>query len=173
MDVLLLSGGVSMGKADFVPAVLTRLGVERVFHQTASALANPCGSNGATGQAVFASAREPGVDAGLLRRYVLPALARMAGLPAPPPQFAVLAQPASLLPRLTWFLPPSAPVQQDNCWRCRAPTNTSGDFASLTGTDRFIELAADSSPNFPAGPVAPLHRWQFSSAPATIEEAGM
>lgn len=32
MDVLLLSGGVSMGKFDFIPRVMDQLGVEKIFH---------------------------------------------------------------------------------------------------------------------------------------------
>src|SRR5690606_27336392 len=31
-DVLILSGGVSMGKFDYIPSVLNELGVEKIFH---------------------------------------------------------------------------------------------------------------------------------------------
>jgi molybdopterin biosynthesis enzyme len=37
-------------------------------------------------------------------------------------------------------------------------TNTSGDFASLSGTDGYVELAKDQS-DFPAGSAVFLHRW--------------
>ena len=159
-DVLLLSGGVSMGKADFVPAVLTRLGVEVVFHKVSQRPGKPMWfGRGPQGQAVFALPGNPVSTLVCCRRYVLPALAQISGLPAPPPQFAVLAQPVSFAPRLTWFLPvrlvSSAAGQ---LLALPAPTNTSGDFASLTGTDGFIELAAERI-DFPAGTVAPLHRW--------------
>ena len=39
------------------------------------------------------------------------------------------------------------------------PTNTSGDFAALTGTDGYLELAREQK-DFPAGTTVPLHRWQ-------------
>jgi hypothetical protein len=39
------------------------------------------------------------------------------------------------------------------------PTNTSGDFASLAGTDGYVELALGQT-DFPAGGVVPLHRWR-------------
>ena len=42
-DVLILSGGVSMGKADFVPQVLADLGVKVVFHRMSSDRASRCG----------------------------------------------------------------------------------------------------------------------------------
>ncbi len=159
-DVLLLSGGVSMGKADFVPAVLTRLGVEVVFHKISQRPGKPMWfGRGPRGQAVFALPGNPVSTLVCCRRYVLPALARMSGSPSPSPQFAVLARPVSFAPRLTWFLPvrlvSSAAGQ---LLALPAPTNTSGDFASLTGTDGFIELAAERT-DFPAGTVAPLHRW--------------
>jgi molybdopterin molybdotransferase len=38
------------------------------------------------------------------------------------------------------------------------PTNTSGDFASLAGTDGIIELPP-GPPRHAAGTVAPLYRW--------------
>jgi len=37
-------------------------------------------------------------------------------------------------------------------------TNTSGDFASLTGTDGYIELPLEET-TFAAGTAAQLHRW--------------
>ena len=38
------------------------------------------------------------------------------------------------------------------------PTNTSGDFVALAGTDGFVELAAKEG-SYPAGTVARLFRW--------------
>jgi hypothetical protein len=37
-------------------------------------------------------------------------------------------------------------------------TNTSGDFASLSATDGYVELALEET-EFPAGTAARLHRW--------------
>jgi molybdopterin molybdotransferase len=150
-----------MGKADFVPTVLARLGVEQVFHKVSQRPGKPMWfGSGPRGQAVFALPGNPVSTLVCCRRYVLPALGRMAGLPAPPPQFAVLAQAVSFTPQLTWFLPvrlvSSAAGQ---LLALPAPTNTSGDFAALTGTDGFAELAAERT-DFPAGTVVPLHRWR-------------
>ena len=38
-------------------------------------------------------------------------------------------------------------------------TNTSGDFAALSGTDGYVELALEKS-TFPTGTTVPLHRWR-------------
>jgi hypothetical protein len=37
-------------------------------------------------------------------------------------------------------------------------TNTSGDFASLSGTDGYVELPRDET-DFPPGTSVRLHRW--------------
>jgi molybdopterin molybdotransferase len=53
-DVLVLSGGVSMGQHDYVPEVLTEAGVETVFHKVAIKPGKPTLFGiGAGGQAVF------------------------------------------------------------------------------------------------------------------------
>ena len=59
-DVLILSGGVSMGQRDFVPGVLQELGVERVFHKIAQRPGKPMWFGiGPRGQAVFALPGNP------------------------------------------------------------------------------------------------------------------
>ena len=53
-DVLILSGGVSKGKFDFVPKVLRALGVEEVFQQVAQQPGRPMWFGiGPQGQSVF------------------------------------------------------------------------------------------------------------------------
>ncbi|HEX5787667.1 MAG TPA: molybdopterin molybdotransferase MoeA [Woeseiaceae bacterium] len=160
-DVLILSGGVSMGKADFVPDVLRNLKVERVFHRISQRPGKPMWfGTGPAGQAVFALPGNPVSTLVCCRHYVVAALRRMAGMPDASPCFAVLARPVSFAPELTYFLP--VRVVSSAAGQVLAlpvPTNTSGDFASLAGTDGYVELAREQS-EFPAGTVAPLYRWR-------------
>ena len=161
-DVLILSGGVSMGKADYVPAVLSDLGVEVVFHKISQRPGKPMWFGmGPNGQAVFALPGNPVSTLVCCRQYVLPALAHASAQPDKQPEFAALAQDVSFKPNLTCFMPVrlisntggqvlAMPVQ----------TNTSGDFASLSGTDGYVELRIDES-RFPAGTGVLLHRWQL------------
>jgi molybdopterin molybdotransferase len=161
-DILILSGGVSMGKADYVPAVLKDLGVDVVFHKISQRPGKPMWfGKGPDGQAVFALPGNPVSTLVCCRQYVLPALDRASAQPDTQPEFAALAQDITFKPQLTCFMPVrlisntggqvlAMPVQ----------TNTSGDFASLSGTDGYIELRLDES-RFPAGTAAPLHRWQL------------
>lgn len=159
-DVLILSGGVSMGKADFVPAVLAELGVSTVFHKISQRPGKPMWfGTGPRGQAVFALPGNPVSTLVCCRQYVLPALLRASGRPPRAPEYACLTEEVTFRPELTWFLPIRLESSADGQLRAQpVPTNTSGDFASLSGTDGYLELARDRS-RFPRGTPAPLHRW--------------
>jgi molybdopterin molybdotransferase len=159
-DILILSGGVSMGKADYVPQVLDELGVEVVFHKVSQRPGKPMWFGiGPDGQAVFALPGNPVSTLVCSRQYVIPALAQASGAAPGNPEFAALAQDVAFSPKLTCFLPArlvsnaagtllALPVQ----------TNTSGDFAALTGTDGYVELALEQT-HFETGTTVPLHRW--------------
>ena len=159
-DVLILSGGVSMGKADFVPQVLTDLGVDVVFHKISQRPGKPMWfGTGPDGQAVFALPGNPVSTLVCCRHYVLPALLLASGRPRPGERYAVLGKNVEFRPDLTCFMP--ARVADDHEGRRIAtpvPTNTSGDFASLTGTDGYVELAKEGSV-FAVGQAVPFHPW--------------
>ncbi len=161
-DALILSGGVSMGKADYVPHVLGKLGVEVVFHKISQRPGKPMWFGvGPAGQAVFALPGNPVSTLVCARQYVLPALARSAGAADVPPEFAALAQDVTFSPQLTCFLP--AKLVSGTGGQVLAmpvPTNTSGDFAALSATDGCIELPLEQS-EFPAGTAVRLHRWRL------------
>ena len=90
-DVLVLSGGVSMGQADFVPRVLDGLGVERRFHRISQRPGKPMWFGvGKDGQLVFALPGNPVSALVCCRRYVLPALSTVAALPPAAPVAAQL-----------------------------------------------------------------------------------
>ncbi|MDH4125874.1 MAG: molybdopterin molybdotransferase MoeA [Gammaproteobacteria bacterium] len=159
-NVLILSGGVSMGKADYVPGVLKELGVEVIFHKVSQRPGKPMWFGmGPGGQAVFALPGNPVSSLVCCRQYVLPALYRASGLRDAPPEFASLAQAVTFSPALTFFLPVKL-VSAVGGQTLAMPvhTNTSGDFAALTGTAGYVELALEES-SFPAGTGARLHRW--------------
>jgi molybdopterin molybdotransferase len=161
-DVLILSGGVSMGKADYVPQVLGNLGVEVVFHKISQRPGKPMWFGlGPRGQAVFALPGNPVSTLVCARQYVLPALARSSGAADAQPEFAALAQDVTFKPQLTCFLPARlVSGTGGQVLAIPAPTNTSGDFAALSATDGCIELPLGQS-EFPAGTAVRLHRWRL------------
>ncbi len=72
-DVLVLSGGVSMGKADHIPDVLENLGVEVVFHKVSQRPGKPMWFGvSAQGKAVFALPGNPVSTLACCRQYVIP-----------------------------------------------------------------------------------------------------
>jgi molybdopterin molybdotransferase len=159
-DVLVLSGGVSMGKADFVPQVLAELGVTVVFHKIRQRPGLPMWfGTGPGGQAVFALPGNPVSTLVCCRQYVLPALLHASGRGLPRQEWALLLEDVTFTPDLTCFLPVKLATDVDGVLRARpVPTNTSGDFTSLHGTDGYVELERAQS-RFPQGSPVPLHRW--------------
>jgi molybdopterin molybdotransferase len=159
-NVLILSGGVSMGKADYVPRVLKELGVEVVFHKVSQRPGKPMWFGmGPEGQTVFALPGNPVSALVCCRQYVITALDAAAGLREAAPEFASLAQEVTFNPKLTCFLPVNL-VSGVGGQTLAMPvhTNTSGDFAALSGTAGYIELALDET-KFAAGSGARLRRW--------------
>jgi molybdopterin molybdotransferase len=159
-NVLILSGGVSMGKADYVPQVLADLGVEVIFHKISQRPGKPMWFGiGSEQQAVFALPGNPVSTLVCCRQYVIPALAQASGANPRNPEFAALAQDVAFRPKLTCFLPAKLVTNAaGTVLAMPVQTNTSGDFASLTGTDGYVELALEQT-HFETGTTVPLHRW--------------
>lgn len=159
-DVLILSGGVSMGKADYVPQVLEKLGVKLVFHKISQRPGKPMWFGiGPDKQVVFALPGNPVSTLVCCRQYVLPALLMASGREPYPPETARLTEDVTFKADLTCFLPVRISVGGNGVINATpAPTNTSGDFAALSGTDGYVELARAQS-EFAAGSALPLHRW--------------
>lgn len=158
-DVLILSGGVSMGRFDYIPQVLQELGVRMIFHKVSQRPGKPFWFGvGAAGQTVYALPGNPVSTLMCLVRYVLPGLLASQGATPLAVETISLAQSYEVKPALTVFLPVN--IVHDAAGQCAMPqpTQGSGDFISLVGSVGFVEL--------PAGPRViaedlslPLYRW--------------
>jgi len=159
-DVLILSGGVSKGKFDFVPKVLKECGVEEVFYQVAQRPGMPMWFGmAARGCAVFGLPGNPIATLVCLVRYVVPALQAAMGArpgwPVPMPLAAPVKRGrsfASFVPVIT-----RSDAQGRRAAQPRIP-NGSGDFLALAGTDGFVELPPRPE-GYPEGFIAPVYRW--------------
>ena len=160
-DVLVLSGGVSMGKFDLVPKALDELGVRPIFHKVAQRPGKPFWFGVASsGAAVFALPGNPVSTLVCLHRYVIPALfASLGQNPAAVPEKIALSAPVTVNVPLTFYMP--VRVELDDWgrpWAAPQPTHNSGDFTALGGTDGFVELPP--GPNtYAKGFITRLHRW--------------
>jgi molybdopterin molybdotransferase len=159
-EVVILSGGVSMGRFDLVPKVLVQLGVQEVFHNVAQRPGKPMWFGiGPQGQSVFGLPGNPVSTLVCLIRYVIPAIAEAMGTSRLPPERLALASPVTFQPPLAYFLPVA--IEHDEWgrpWANPRPPNGSGDFLSLAGSDGFVELPP--GPNtYPKGFVSNVYRW--------------
>lgn len=145
-DVLILSGGVSMGRFDYVPQVLSELGVRVVFHKVAQRPGKPLWFGvGPAGQTVYALPGNPVSTLICLARYVFAGLEASLGTVPRPPEPIALAEQFEAKPALVLFIPVQVTFGSGRRQAVVKPTRGSGDFTSLVGTDGFVEL--------PPGPV--------------------
>jgi molybdopterin molybdotransferase len=159
-DVLILSGGVSMGRFDLVPKLLTELGVRMVFHKIAQRPGKPLWFGVAqSGPAVFALPGNPVSTLVCLSRYVIPALLAAMGETKSTSRKIPLAAPVTVSSKFMQFVPVCTEVDDwGRDWAVPRNTNGSGDFTSLAGTDGFVELPP--GPNtYPKGFVTRLFYW--------------
>lgn len=174
-DVIIVTGGVSQGRFDFLPAALADLGVTKLVHGVAQRPGKPmfCGTLSRAGDflhpedtrvvTVFALPGNPVSAFACLHRYVLPALDLMRGAAMPRLRESVLlAAPVVPHSALTRFVPVTlAAAESGGLLATPRPFNTSGDFAAVAATDGFVEIAPGKmDSNLAAGAVVPLWRWQ-------------
>ncbi|WP_421829779.1 molybdopterin molybdotransferase MoeA [Larkinella sp.] len=141
-DALVLSGGVSAGKADFVPNVMERLGVWQRFHQVAQRPGKPLWFGASDeGKVVFGLPGNPVSTFLCAYRYLLPWLKASLGLAVLSPSVARLARSVSFAPKLTYFLPVRLSVSPDGIGLAAPlPGSGSADYANLLQCDGFMEL---------------------------------
>lgn len=142
-DVVIISGGISMGKLDLIPGVLTGIGLTCHFHGVAQKPGKPFGFWSRPKSAVFALPGNPISTLTCLHHYVLPALHEASGGDPLKPRFAQLAGTAVGHPCLTVLLPVALDANNRATPR---PTNNSGDLVSILDSDGYIELPPATEP---------------------------
>lgn len=160
-DVVILSGGVSMGKLDFVPGILEELGVTVLFRRVRQRPGGPLlFGKTSDGKPVFGLPGNPVSTQICFYRYVLAYLNKAAGLPPCPEHYVVLSEPAEVKTASTYFLPVAVTSSKDGRLNAApvSPQN-SGDFVSLVQSDGFVELPENTF-RFPAGSAFRFYRWQ-------------
>ena len=160
-DVLILSGGVSMGKLDLVPRVLEKLGVDMVFHHVAQRPGKPMWFGvSQSGPAVFALPGNPVSTLVCLSRYVLPALrAAMGQAPSEAPRIAITA-PVDVKAPLAFYLPVKLQIRRLGPHLGRAlPHQWFGRFHRARRHRWFRRAAAGTPTRFPRASWRRFFRW--------------
>ncbi len=156
-DALILSGGVSMGKFDYLPQALAELGVEEHFHKIAQRPGKPMwfGTSNAPSCTVFALPGNPVSTFNCCIRYVLPWLQEGMGINRRN-RSAILNADFSFKLSLTYFLQVKTDWLNGQLLANPNSGKGSGDLANLVEVDGFLELPANRV-NFYKGESFPYH----------------
>ncbi len=161
-DVLILCGGVSQGKKDFIPKALQAEGVEKKFHKLSQQPGKPFWFGRKGNNVVFALPGNPVSSFMCARRYFIPWLRKSLGLSPMDNMYAALSENYIYTSPLTYFLQVQL-FQEEATLMARPITgHGSGDFANLVHTQGFLELPKEQN-EFHKGDVFPLWRYDFGS----------
>ncbi len=160
-DILILSGGVSKGKFDFIPQVMDTLGVEKLFHKVAQRPGKPFWFGKYKDSCtVFALPGNPVSSFLCMQRYFLAWLHLSLKNEEASQRYAVLEKNVQFSPDLTYYLEVKIRYSKDG--RILATPkkgNGSGDLANLMRGDAFIELPQGRD-HFQAGEVFPIFMYR-------------
>jgi len=151
-ELIILSGGVSAGKFDYIPKALKEAGIQSFFHKVSQRPGKPFffGSNEKT--RVFALPGNPVSTLLCVVRYLIPWLKESLGLAyAIQPKVKLLKSIVFNAP-LTFFVPIKLTANPETqiLEAYPLPGNGSGDFANLLDADGFVELPENEN-EFQAG----------------------
>ncbi len=140
-DVLLLSGGVSKGKFDFIPQVMETLGVKKIFHKVAQRPGKPFwfGIHPDLRTVVFSFPGNPVSTFANYHVYFLPWLYKTWGLPYQE-RFVSLQEEMAVGSPLTRFVQVKIYGQKGYSGAKAIKGNGSGDLTSLSRSDVFVCL---------------------------------
>jgi molybdopterin molybdotransferase len=141
-DFILLSGGVSKGKFDFLPEILEGLGVKKGFHRIAQKPGKPMWFGSTETCAVFALPGNPVSTFMCACRYVLPWVSQSMHQ-AVLGHYARLESTMVVKPGLTHFLQVKlSRNEKGETLATAVPGNGSGDFSNLILADAFMQIDA-------------------------------
>jgi molybdopterin molybdotransferase len=139
-DILVLSGGVSMGKYDLVEGVLRELGAEFFFDAVAIRPGRPAVFGRCRDKLVFGLPGNPVSTMVTFELFVVPAVDILSGVEARPLPFfkAKLATPVEQKAKLTHFLPARVSWPEGEPTVEELPWQGSGDIVALAKANCFL-----------------------------------
>lgn len=139
-DVIVLSGGVSKGKFDYVPEALNKLGIEKHFHKVRQRPGKPFWFGSRGNKTVFALPGNPVSTFLCFYRYIEPWLFKSLGLPSSNQKAQLNTDFEFKDDNLTYFLQVALKNIDSKLIATPIPGGGSGDFANLKDVDAFMEL---------------------------------
>ena len=144
-DLLVLSGGVSMGKYDLVEDVLKSLGATFYFDAVAIRPGKPAVFAMCNEKPVFGLPGNPISTMVTFELFVLPAIDLLSGAPARPLPFlkATLTEAMKEKPGMTHFLPAKVQFDSGEAHVKPLPWKGSGDTVAMAKANCFLVVGAD------------------------------
>jgi molybdopterin molybdotransferase len=143
-DVILLSGGVSKGKFDLLPKVLSELGIKTILHGIEQRPGKPMWFGRSESCVVFALPGNPVSTLACSARYVLPWFKRQLKLDVTDSWVCVNDKPATHA-TLNMFIPVQIEHSKEGITAHLLRHQGSGDFSALSGMTGFVEVKAGQS----------------------------
>lgn len=140
-DVLLLSGGVSKGKYDFIPEVLDTLGVKKIFHRVLQRPGKPFwfGTHEGLGTLIFSFPGNPVSTFANYHVYFKDWFNKSLGLPIPKIE-VILKEDMVISGKLTRFVRAKIHLEHGELTASLVTGNGSGDLTSLAKSDGLVRL---------------------------------
>jgi len=152
-DLLLLTGGVSVGLLDLVPAALHRAGVEQLLHGVRLKPGKPLwagvheSAEGARSTLVFGLPGNPVSSLACCELFVRPAIRRMLGRPPAPPLSAELSHDVSIRGDRPVCQPAAASLQGSRLTVSIVPWQLSADLRSTAAANCMVLLDPEQAPH--------------------------
>ncbi len=154
-ELIIISGGVSKGKFDFLPSVLTDLGVKTIFHRVNQKPGKPLFFGiGPKNQLVFGLPGNPVSSMVNLRKYIISAIFNNFN----PSMYVNTLEEININSDMTTYLPSKITFTEEGKIMAVPLTNNgSGDFFSLRDSDGFIEInKSNNNKN-----LFPFYHWKY------------
>ena len=140
-DLIILSGGVSKGKFDFIPEALRNLGIKEVLHKIKQRPGKPLWFGRNENTVVFGLPGNPVSSFVCAKKYIEHWLRMSLDVKGGLVDYASLSSDVTFKPDLHYFLP--VHLKSDTSGLTYAqpfPGNGSGDFINLRSTNGLLEL---------------------------------
>lgn len=156
MDVLLMSGGVSKGKFDYLPQIFTELGVETIFHRVRQRPGKPFlfGKHNEYGTLIFSYPGNPVSGFVTHHIYFNAWMYRSMGIPIPEVRVK-LKKDIIGISGLTQLIPVRWLHERAELWVDAIPMNGSGDYISLNQADGLI-IIDEENKDYNKGQLVPF-----------------
>jgi molybdopterin molybdotransferase len=154
-EIVIISGGISKGKKDFIPGVLDEIGLVCQFHGVAQKPGKPFGFWSNDLCSVFALPGNPQSTLTCLHQYVLPALRAASGNNINKNTCVDLLDATTGIENMTTFLPVSVTAENK---AAQCPCQNSGDLVKILSSDGYIELPPKAV-YYPAGSSFLFYPW--------------